>query len=93
MICRERGWLVDVTGAEKLMDEQRRRGKILAGKSALNDGIEGDSSFSGFYFFMLNLSLSSVGTGSSSPQVCSREEFKRTVQHGDESATREYSKS
>ena len=53
MICRERGWLVDVTGAEKLMNEKRRRGKVLAGKSALNDGIEGDSSFTGFYYYFL----------------------------------------
>jgi len=47
MICRERGWLVDVAGAEKLMDEQRQRGKVLSGKSsALNDRIEGGSTFS-----------------------------------------------
>jgi len=54
MICRERGWLVDLDGAEKLMDEQRRRGKALSGKGALNDGIEGGGSFLRFFLFFFS---------------------------------------
>jgi alanyl-tRNA synthetase len=59
MICKERAWQVDLDGAEKLLNEQRNRGKALAGKNVVHSGIEGRSLFCFCFCFVFQKKTSS----------------------------------